>query len=270
VFSNNQQAREVVLEGCASLVAVVVASCSRLGSLVLSPPSSRGSDGGVERLVIEGCAALTRVALPPGTSRRLRLVSVSLCGGLTSIDPVGGDWSRLWVFSAVHSTDLRLPVTTPAGAAGAADAASEWRAPNLIALHLPRNKIGGNNEVRLVAPRLRTLSADYSAIGDGFLARMAAPLDALESVSLAGCGGVTPAGVAQLLAKAPRLTSLDLSGCSGLTMAQLALVLGARNSGNPSSGRQLRVRLAGGVVAAVDQGEMRQRLAKQRVNLAFV
>ncbi len=117
-----------------------------------------------------------------------------------------------------------------------------------------------------MAPRLRTLSADYSAIGDGFLARMAAPLDALESVSLAGCGGVTPAGVAQLLAKAPRLTSLDLSGCSGLTMAQLALVLGARN---PSSGRQLRVRLAGGVVAAVDQGEMRQRLAKQRVNLAF-
>ncbi len=59
MFSNNQQAREVVLEGCASLVAVVVASCSRLGSLVLSPPSSRGSDGGVERLVIEGCAALT-------------------------------------------------------------------------------------------------------------------------------------------------------------------------------------------------------------------
>jgi hypothetical protein len=68
VFSNNQQAREVVLEGCASLVVVVVASCSRLGSLVLSPPSSRGSDGGVARLVIEGCAALTRVALPPGTS----------------------------------------------------------------------------------------------------------------------------------------------------------------------------------------------------------
>ncbi len=47
------------------------------------------------------------------------------------------------------------PATAPAASA-AADAASEWRAPNLIALHLPRNKIGGNNEVRLVAPRLRT------------------------------------------------------------------------------------------------------------------
>lgn len=269
MFSHNQQAREVVLEGCASLAVVVVAACSRLSSLVLSPPSSRGSDGGVERLVLEGCAALTRVALPPGTSRRLRLVSVSLCGGLTSIDPVvvdggGADWSRLWVFHAVHSTDLRLPATT-----AATDAASEWRAPNLIALDLPRNKIGGNNEVRLVAPRLRTLSADYSAIGDGFLARMAAPLDALESVSLAGCGGVTPAGVAQLLAKAPRLASLNLSGCSALTLADLARVLGARNNVNPS-GRKLRVRLAGGVVPAVDQAEMRQRLAKLRVQLTFV
>jgi hypothetical protein len=256
VFSANEQTREVVLEGCSSLAVLVVLNCPRLVSLDLSSPASRGSSsgddsGGVERLVLDTCQALARVTLPGTTSRRLRLVSVSVCLSLTAIE--GADWSRLWVFDAVHTTDLRLPTT--ASAQPATD--REWRVPNLISLDLTRNKISDNNAVRLVAPRLIALRANHSAIGDQFLARIVAP--ALKCVSLAGCGGVSASGIAHLLAAAPELSQLDLSGCSRLTTADLVRVF-TPSAATAATRRALRVRLSG--CSSLNDAEAREKLGK--------